>query len=136
MECHSFVFKIIYYKKTIIHDPLMSFIGEFNSCFLSRCRIKSGSSKSFGSLFLTFLHYHKTEKVFENLLRHFGHVLKTYHQRFESFSDSFQTHKISHHEKRPSGVLFKLFSGSLNIKILSSDLVFFTLVKALEELFI
>ena len=71
-----FCFETIYYNKTISHNLLMSFIGEFNDCFLSHCRNKSGSSESFGSLFLSFSYYHKMEKVFEHLLRHFGDALK------------------------------------------------------------
>ena len=35
--------------------------------------------------------------------------------------------------KKSNGVFFKLFLGSLNMKRLSSDIVFFTLVKAFEE---
>ena len=111
----------------------MSFISQFNERFLSRCRIKSSSSESFGSLFLTFSYYHKMEKFVERLLRHFDHALETQYQRSKSVSDSFQARKISHSEKRPNGVFFKLFSSSLNTKRLSSDLVFFTLVKAFEE---
>ena len=76
------------------------------------------------------------EKVIERLLQHFGHALKTQYQMSESVSDSFQARKISHFEKRPNGVFFKLFSCSLNMKRLSSDLVFFTLIKALKEAFI
>ena len=76
------------------------------------------------------------EKDFERLLRHFGHTLETQYQRSESVSDSFQARKISHFEKRPNGVFFKLFSGSLNMKRLSTDIVFFTLIKALEESFL
>ena len=85
---------------------------------------------------MNFSYNHKTEKVFEHLLQQFGHALETQHQRSKSVSDSFQAHKMSHCEKRPSGVFFKLFSGSLNTKILSSDIVFFTVVKSLEESFI
>ena len=51
----------------------------------------------------------------------------------ESISDSFQARKNSQCVKKPHGVLFKLFLGSLNMKRLSSDLVFFTLIKAFEE---
>ena len=36
-------------------------------------------------------------------------------------------------KRNPNRVLFKLFSNSLNVKIFSSELVFFTLVKVLEE---
>jgi hypothetical protein len=36
-------------------------------------------------------------------------------------------------KKEPLGVPFKLFSDSLNMKRLSSDLVLFTLVKVFEE---
>jgi hypothetical protein len=36
-------------------------------------------------------------------------------------------------KKEPPGVPFKLFSNSLNMKILPSDLVLFTLVKEFEE---
>ena len=35
--------------------------------------------------------------------------------------------------KKVNGVLFKPFSGSLNMKIMSSDLVFFMLVKVFKE---
>jgi hypothetical protein len=36
-------------------------------------------------------------------------------------------------KKEPPGVPFKLFSDSLNMKILLSDLALFTLVKVFEE---
>jgi hypothetical protein len=36
-------------------------------------------------------------------------------------------------KKEPPGVPFKLFSDSLNMKRLPSDLVLFTLVKVFEE---
>jgi hypothetical protein len=36
-------------------------------------------------------------------------------------------------KKEPPGVPFKLFSNSLNMKRLSSDLVLFTLIKVFEE---
>jgi hypothetical protein len=36
-------------------------------------------------------------------------------------------------KKEPPGVPFKLFSDSLNIKILSSDIVLFMLVKVLDR---
>ena len=42
-------------------------------------------------------------------------------------------HALDSNMKNSSGVLFKLFSGPLNMKILSSDIVFFMLVKAFEE---
>ena len=59
----------------------------------------------------------KTEKNHERLFQHFGHALKTKHQSLESFSNSFQTHKTLHREKRPNGASFKLFLDSLNMKI-------------------
>ena len=76
---------------------------------------------------MTFSYYHKTKKFDERLLRHFGPALENQYQRSEFISDSFYC------VKKPHGVLFKLFLGSLNMKILSSDLVFFTLVKIFEE---
>ena len=41
--------------------------------------------------------------------------------------------KTIHHEKKPNGVFFKLFLVSLNLKRLSSKVVFFMLVKVLED---
>ena len=73
------------------------------------------------------------KKVIEHLLQHFDHALETHYQRSESVSDSFQARKISHGEKRPNGVFFELFSGSLNTNRLLSDLVFFMLIKEFED---
>jgi hypothetical protein len=44
----------------------------------------------------------------------------------------FRTRK-GYTKKEPTGVPFKLFSDSLNMKRLSSDLAIFTLVKVFEE---
>ena len=66
------------------------------------------------------------------LFTSFSNSLK--HEKIvESIYESFQAHKKWHCVKKPHGVIFKLFLGSLNMKRLSSDFVFLTLVKAFEE---
>ena len=72
------------------------------------------------------------EKVLQRSFQYFDHALKNQYQIYESFNDTFQTRKTRHREKRPNGVSFKLFLGSLNMKILSSALVFFALIKVFE----
>ena len=82
--------------------------------------------KSIGKFVFYFFILLKTEKFLVHSFLYFDRTLKTHYQSFESFSDSFQTCKTLHHEKRPNGVSFKLFSNSLNMKTLSSTCLLHT----------
>jgi hypothetical protein len=71
-------------------------------------------------------------KTIPSLVFVISHALKSMTMESSKILSLFQSRK-GYMKKEPPGVPFNLFSDSLNMKRLPSDLVLFTLVKVFEK---
>ena len=95
--------------------------------------------KDYSEVYEYFLFFHRMLNYFlwfldktSSLVFFYSHARKYMRTQSSTILSLFQDQQ-GYMKKEPPGVLFKLFSDSLNMKRLPSDLVIFTLIKVFEE---